>query len=190
MGPSWASPLGPWLDPTPRPGNPPSGQPPPRHPGPGRPRMPLPLGRFPWPRGRAQPGPRGCFRGSTIYCPETRLELIDSVPFINPNWCAKLKRLSRQGSCGFFFDAVFFEASFILRPPAVGRSKSTLLCETYECTRANPASVVSGYPRSNETGSIYFARLQREKVAACLLLVAILRCQLNSPLNGEYEGFS
>ena len=85
-------------------------------------------------------------------------------PFINPNWCAKLKRLSRQGSCGFFFDAVFFEAPFILRPPAVGRSKSTMLCETYECTRANPASVVSGYPRSNETGSRYLARLQRERL--------------------------
>ena len=78
----------------------------------------------------------------------------------------------------------------MFRPPAVGRSKSTLLCETYECTRANPASVVSGYPCSNETGSGYFARLQREKVAACLLLVAIFRCQLNTPLNGEYEGFS
>ena len=111
---------------------------------------------------------------------------IDSVTFIIPNWCAKLKRSSRQGSCGGFFDAVFFEASFILRPPAVGRPKSTLLCETYECTRANPASVVVGYPCSNETGSRYFARLQREKVAACLLLVAILRCQLNSPFNGEY----
>ena len=130
-------------------------------------------------------GPRHCesFWWMCVYFANTG---IDSVPFINPNWCAKLKRLSRQGSCGFFFDAVFFEAPFIFRPPAVGRSKSTMFCETYECTRANPASVVSGYPRSNETGSRYFARLQREKVAACLLLVAILRCQLNSPLNGEY----
>ena len=34
-------------------------------------------------KGKGQPGPRGCFRGSTIYCPETRLELVTGVCEIN-----------------------------------------------------------------------------------------------------------
>ena len=34
-------------------------------------------------KGKGPPGPRGCFRGSTIYCPETRLELVTGVCEIN-----------------------------------------------------------------------------------------------------------
>jgi hypothetical protein len=74
---------------------------------------------------------QGVFPGQHHLLPRNSVGIgKESIPalFINPNWCAKLKRLSRQGTCGFFFDAVFLEASFILRPPAVGRSKSTLLC--------------------------------------------------------------
>jgi hypothetical protein len=34
-------------------------------------------------KGKGPPGPRGCFRGSTISCPETRLELVTGVCEIN-----------------------------------------------------------------------------------------------------------
>jgi hypothetical protein len=43
-------------------------------------------------------------------------------------------RLKTSIEAVFFFEAVFFEASFIVRPPAVSRSMSTLFCEAYVST--------------------------------------------------------
>ncbi len=80
LGPTWASPLGPWVGATPWPKTPPSGQRPPRHPGPGRPRMPLPRRRLPWPRGGAQPRPKGLGTRNPFQSPRARRGHIETRP--------------------------------------------------------------------------------------------------------------